>query len=230
MSTPGASNFPNTGSLVGGHDGSGSTQHNAINSTLSTQIIIKVEDTPVGALQRLTVAQNRPLQRIQEIGTDGVIEIVPNNATTFELTADRIVFDQLRLPEAFKRGFRFINSQRLPFDILVIDLSNTGPDAKLTDDLEGSVAMTYRNCWFTRYDTPYAADNYVITETASIWCETAFINFPTEAGDNQIPNGGGLRAVQPQTDGADIEGAVNWGHSRGSLDASGLVNSIFEEQ
>ena len=224
-SVPGGNNFPNTGTLVGGHAASGSDQHNAINSTLSTQIIIKVDDTPIGALQRLAVSQNRPLQRIQEIGTDGVVEIVPIGATTFELTADRIVFDQLRLPEAFKRGFRFINAQRLPFDILVIDFSATDPDADV--DGTGHVAMTYRNCWFTRYDTPYAADNYIITETASIWCETAFISFPTEAGNNSIPNAGGLRGVEPQTDGASIEPAVNWGHRRGSMDASGLVKSVF---
>ena len=87
--------------------------------------------------------------------------------------------------------------------------------------------MTYRNCWFTKYDTPYAADNYIITETATIWCETAFITSPAEAGSNPIPNGGGLRGVVPQYDGAQIEPATNWGHRRGALDASGLVNSIF---
>lgn len=85
--------FPNTGSNI--NDG------HRTSSGLSTQIIIKVSNNPVGALQQLSVAQNRPLQRIQEIGTDGVIEIVPNSATTFELTANRIVFDQLRLPESF---------------------------------------------------------------------------------------------------------------------------------
>ena len=221
----GDTNFPNTGTSVGGHDMSGSHQDNAINSTLSTQIIIEVDNTPIGALQRLAVSQNRPLQRIQEVGTDGVVEIVPIGATTFELTVDRIVFDQLRLPESFKRGFRFINSQRLPFDILVIDFSATEADAKI--DSIGNVAMTYRNCWFTRYDTPYAADNYIITETATIWCETAFISYPESAGNNAIPNSGGIRGIEPQTDGASIESAVNWGNRRGSMDASGLVKSVF---
>ena len=81
------------------------------NSGLSTQIIIKVFNSPVGALQNLQVTQNRGLARIVEVGTDGVIEIVPNKATEYELSATRIVFDQLRLPEAFSRGFRFIASQ-----------------------------------------------------------------------------------------------------------------------
>lgn len=220
-----ANNFPNTGSLVGGHAASGSDQVNAVNTTLSTQIIIKVDDTPVGALQTLSVAQNRPLDRLKEIGTDGTIEIVPIGATTFELSAGRLVFDQLRLPEAFKRGFRFINAQRLPFDILVVDFSSTGPNADL--DGIGHVAMTYRNCWFQNYTTPYNADNYLITETATIWAETAFVSYPTEPGDNAIPNGGGLRGVQPETDGAGIEAATNWGQRRGAIDGSGLIKSVF---
>ena len=210
--------FPNTGTRVDGHSASGSEQTNALNSSLSTQIIIKVNGEPVGALQRLSVAQNRPLQRIQEIGTDGVIEIVPVNATTFELSADRIVFDQLRLPEAFSRGFKFINSQRLPFDIEIIDLTGTVPNTEPASDMTGIASVVYRNCWFTRYDTPYAADNYIITETAQIWCETGYV---VEPGPQDI------RAIAAETDTAGIEAFTNTGGRRGSFDASGLVKSVF---
>jgi hypothetical protein len=220
----------NTGTLVDGHP-KGSQ---AINSTLSTQIIIKVNNEPVGALQRLTVNQTRPLTRIQEIGTDGVIEIVPSGATNFELTADRIVFDQLRLPEAFSRGFRFINSQRLPFDILVIDLGGIEPpgqemsqgSAALVSEGNGHISMVYRNCWFTSYNTPYAADNYLITETATIWCETAFVSSPTQSNKTLST----LRdKMTPQIDNAGIETSVNWGGHRGAMDASGLLKSIFTQ-
>lgn len=220
------SKFPNTGSLVEGHDfAGGDTKTEAINSTLSTQIIIKVDSEPIGALQRLSVSQNRPLNRIQEIGTDGVIEIVPQGATTFELIAERIVFDQLRLPESFKRGFRFINSQRLPFDILVLDISAVDPAGDDPASDPNIVSMVYKNCWFTRYDTPYAADNYIITETATIWCETAYLS--SSVGAEGIPLGGGIRGLTGVTDSAGIEGEVNTGSRRGAMDASGLVNSIF---
>ena len=221
-----ANNFPNTGSLVDGHSGSGTETANAINSTLSTQIIIKVEDVAVGALQTLTINQTRTLDRIKEIGTDGTIEIVPTSATEFTLTAHRIVFDQLRLPEAFKRGFRFINSQRLPFDILVVDFSNTSPNADI--DALGHVAMTYRNCWFTSYETPYETSSYTITETATIWAETAYVS--SDVDSTGIPNAGGLRGITSQTDASGVESAVNFGGKRrGALDASGLVNSVFAE-
>src|SRR5271157_1655295 len=110
--------YPNTQSTV---------KATAPHTGLSTQIVIKVSGVPVGALQNLTVNQARPLERIKEIGTDGCIEIVPSGITTFELTASRIVFDEVRLPEAFLRGFRFINAQRLPFDIEIYDLSAITP-------------------------------------------------------------------------------------------------------
>jgi hypothetical protein len=220
-------NFPNTGSSVNGH----SDEPSAISSTLSTQIIIKVGDTAVGALQSLSVTQTRPLERIKEIGTDGVIEIVPNGATEFELSAERIVFDQLRLPEAFSRGFRFINSQRLPFDILVVDFSNTGSNAglqlnnaDLTAGVEGQVSMVYRNCWFTNYTTPYNASGYIITETATIWAETAYVSSPSSGLATP------LRTVTTQTDQAGVEASVNRGGRRGAMDASGLVNAVFAEE
>lgn len=210
--------FPNTGSAVGVFQP---------NTGLSTQIIVKVSGVPVGALQNLTVNQTRPLDRIKEIGTDGCIEIVPNGITTFELTASRIVFDQVRLPEAFLRGFRFINAQRLPFDIEILDLSgvkNPGEDISSDNSI---VTMTYKNCWFSAYSTPYTVDNYVITETATIQCETAFLSQPP--GEYDIPNSGGLRGLEAQTDTMTIERVVNHGQRRGSLDVAGLTASIFNK-
>ncbi|MFA5023438.1 MAG: hypothetical protein WC523_00575 [Patescibacteria group bacterium] len=210
--------FPNTGSAV---------NVRAPNTGLSTQIIIKVSGTAVGALQRLTVTQNRPLERIKEVGTDGVIEIVPNGPTTFELSASRIVFDQVRLPEAFLRGFRFINAQRLPFDIEILDMSSVKTPGTDISNAPEIVVATYKNCWFTTYSTPYTADNYVITEEATMWCETAYISSPT--GEFDIPNSGGARGLQSQTDTSTIEHSVNSGSRRGSLDVAGLVNSVFNK-
>jgi len=210
-------NYPNTGSHI---------RTTSPHTGLSTQIVIKVNGQAVGALQNLTVNQARPLERIKEIGTDGCIEIVPNGITTFELTASRIVFDEIRLPEAFSRGFRFINAQRLPFDIEIYDLSNITPAGTLLgDNVAGVVTMTYKNCWFSAYSTPYTVDNYVITETATIQAETAYLLYPTA---DAIPNAGiNGRNIPAQTDTVGIEQGTNIGNMLGSLDASGLVNSIF---
>ena len=212
--------FPNTGSRIerGIEDAEGRTT-----TGLSTQIIIKVNQVAVGALQNLGVTQTRPLQRINEIGTDGNIEIVPSGSTTYDLAATRIVFDQLRLPEAFSRTFRFIGAQRIPFDIEIFDIGEAASDldvgaADSTSD--GVVVMKYVNCWFQNYATPYTADNYIISETATIWAETALVS----SGANPPPN---LRTLIAQTDSVGIESTVNEGGRRGGVDASGIINAVF---
>jgi hypothetical protein len=206
---------PNTGTLLG----PGRT-----NSGLSTQIIIKVDGNPVGALQTLTVDQARSVHRVTEIGTDGVIEIVPNKAAEYSLIAHRIVFDQLRLPEAFSRGFRFIGAQRLAFDIDIYDVASVNtPGGPIGST--GSIIMTYKNCWFTQMSTPYATGDYLITETSKIEAETAYISAGVSQGK---PGGGaayGTTPVLPQD--KDIESSVNNGGRRGSMDASGLWYSLF---
>lgn len=212
------SDFPNTSSVFDTVTGQAST-----NTGLSTQIVIRVNNQAIGALQSLRVSQNRGLQRISEIGTDGTIEIVPNKATEFEITAERVVFDQLRLPESLSRGFRFISAQRVPFDIDVFDISNVNPPAgPQTASSTGVVVMTYKNCWFTRYETPYTAENYVITESATIWAETAYIS---NLQGIDIPNN--IRGLVAQTDAQNIERQTNLGARRGAMDASGVYNSIF---
>lgn len=213
--------FPNTGSQI---ERTGAGTQGQTTTGLSTQIIIKVNGVAVGALQSLSVAQTRGLERVREIGVDGVIEIVPNRATEYVITANRIVFDALRLPEAFSRGFRFIAAQRIPFDIEIYDMGSMDPNVSANEKSQGIVVMTYKNCWFTEYTTPYNADNYIITETSTIWAETAFVTFPAE----EYPEH--LRSFEYQTDkNAGVEKEVNFGHRRGALDASGIIKSVFEE-
>ena len=174
--------FPNTESTIlrGTDNTEGRTS-----TGLSTQIIIKVNNQPVGALQNLSVTQTRPLMRVNEIGTDGNIEIVPQGATTYDIAATRVMFDQLRLPEAFSRSFRFIGAQRIPFDIEIFDLNNADEQNAAVDaNSSGIVVMKYVNCWFQNYVTPYVAENYLITETATIWAETAFVS----SGGSPPPN------------------------------------------
>jgi len=212
--------FPNTGSTI--NRGLDDPTEGRTSTSLSTQIVIKVNNVAVGALQRLTISQNRPLYRVNEIGTDGNVEIVPQGSTTFELTAERIVFDQLRLPEAFSRSFRFINAQRIPFDIEIFDINDADAQNAVVDANSGGiVVMKFVNCWFSRYESPYNAENYIITETASIWAETGVVNSP----DAFLPENSSLRTINPEANA--IETSVNRGGRRGGVDAAGLVNAIF---
>ncbi len=107
---------------------SGSTLTSSISTGLSTQIIVKVGTETVGAIQTLSINQDRNIERVKEVGLDGVLELVPSKATTYDITVNRIVFDRLRLPEAFARGFINIKSQLVPFDIEIIDRTNGSLD------------------------------------------------------------------------------------------------------
>jgi len=178
--------------------------------------------TNVGAVQELTESQNRGLARIVEIGTDGVIEIIPNKATEFELTLNRVVFDGLSLPEAFGRGFRNIQSQRFPFNLQVIDINAGVVDAAGGVNKNSTVVTTYHNCWFNRTSTPIKADNYIIIQQATVWVE--FIS-STRAGAAVAASqgaGGGRSILTPGT--LDpIESQSDSGRRLGSLDAAGIL-------
>jgi len=143
---------------------SGSLLEGRINSGLSTQITIKVNNTTVGAIQKLAITQNRDLHRWEEIGTDGIVEIHPKGAAKIDLSVDRIVFDGMRLTESFARGFINLQSQRVPFDIYIIDRTEVGH----TGD---AVIHVFNNCWFKQYNPQFRAESFIISETAQLWCE-----------------------------------------------------------
>jgi hypothetical protein len=177
-------------------------------------MVIKVGSDTVGAVQTLNVAQTRNLIRVVEIGLDGTLEIVPQQRAEVVLTVNRVVFDRLRLPEAFARGFINIKSQRLPFDIQIID-NTAGED-------EDATTHIYTNCWFNNYTTPYNAENYIITETATIWAEDVSSRLGASANAAQ----GGARDMKPQIE--SIERLADIGSRRGTMDAPGIIDAAFE--
>lgn len=198
---------------------SGSSQQTG----LSTQILIKIDNQTVGAVQQLRADQRRPLRKIQEIGTDGVIEITPQSATEFSVTVSRIYFDKKNLPMAFNRGFINIQSQRRPFDIFIYDLHGADPENSVAEDgdlAEGATAgiltTIYENCWFSSYNTSYQATDYVIMEDAVIEAEFAH-SFRDSPGRSAV------QASDIKGNGKydSIEALADRAH-RGSMDARGL--------
>ena len=169
--------YPQTGSIISSSTHAG----------LSTSITIRVKGTPIGAIQELRIDQNRDMQVWEEIGTDGIVEIHPKGAAKITFSVTRMVFDGLRLPEAFKRGFLNIQAQRIPFDIQIMD-TFAGDNALI-------VMTTLKGCWFRRYSTPYRADNYLVSETADLVCE----KIASMQGFGNVANGG-LRGIQVEYD------------------------------
>ncbi|MAE87508.1 MAG: hypothetical protein CMB80_32545 [Flammeovirgaceae bacterium] len=206
--------YPNTASIFDAESGVGSTR-----TGLSTQIVIYVNNEPVGAIQSFQETQSRTNKPISEVGTDGIIELVPQAPAKFTLQVNRIVFDGLSLPESFSRGFTNIHAQRIPFNIVVID--------KFTGTDNDAVVTTYHNCWFNNLSKTYQVSDYTIAETAGIDCEFISSRRANEAVALSQGVGGGRQIDNRQLD--DIESAADAGKSgrRGALDFPGLISAAY---
>lgn len=198
--------YPKTGSIL----------DSTTRTALSTQIIILVDGEPVGAVQDFSPDQSRANKRITEVGTDGTIEIVPTSGAEVSLSISRIVYDGLSVTEAMARGFRNLKSQRIPFDIVVIDQNTgTGDDAIIT---------TYKNCWFKSIRNSYKSSDYIIDESVQVDVEDVMTLRGGEAV--ALSQGvGGSRQIPLQRD--PVELATDAGGRRGSLDFPGLISASF---
>lgn len=197
----------------------GSNLDSTTKTSLSTQIIIMVDNEPVGAMQSFQVSQNRSTKAITEVGTDGIIEIVPTSATTISLSLNRIAFDGLSLPEAFSRGFSNLQSQRIPFDIVVIDqFSGTGNDAIIT---------TYHDCWFESLSHNYQSSDFTIAQSATVKCTHVSSIRGGEAIALSQGVGGGRQIPGAHIDVAEIAADSGANGRRGSLDFPGLISATY---
>jgi hypothetical protein len=187
---------------------SGSLLTKNLHTSLSTQIIVKVGSATVGAIQRLALRQNRDLHIHEECGTDGIVEIHPKGAAKIEIGITRVVFDGLRLPEAFSRSFINIQAQRIAFDIHIIDTSNTS-------DERDFLVHTCHSCWFRQYSPTFTVESFIISEEATLSCE-----YITSMRNGQSAVYGGLRDIPYEYD--SIEKHTDYRGERGRLDSSGL--------
>lgn len=220
---------PNTNSTL--------TLPNGVNKTstsLSTHIIIMVNNTAVGAVQQLSISEKRPLKMVDEVGTDGHVDSVPVGSTNISGSCQRIRFDRLRITEAFSRGFLHAASQVYPFDIVILD--------KQKRDQGSQISTVIKNIWIEGLDYSYNANEWIITDTMTWQAENIFSIL--NGGSSPIPGGvpaavGGERGIQHMGAGpngtvniisgdgvVNIEQLVDTGSAgrRGSLDVSGLID------
>jgi hypothetical protein len=203
--------YPQTGSVIQTATGANTTQ-----TAISTNIVISVGPNTVGAVQELNIDESRRIMMINEVGTDGHIDSVPNESTNITGTCRRIRFNKMRVAEAFSRSYVHVHSQRFPFDIVVIDQWN-GSD-------NNALITTIRNVWIKRINTRYQAGDWVIADDMDWEAETIYTtlaNGPSATGGVQnIP----LAILSPTS---DIEQAADTGGRRGALDAPGLLTAFL---
>ena len=206
-----ASSYPFTGTNL---------DKNKTRTGLSTQIVIYVNGEPVGAIQSFQLTQQRSMKRISEVGTDGVIEIVPSAPTSITLSVQRIVFDGLSITEAFSRSYVNVAAQRIPFDIVVIDRF-------FGDSKEEHVVTSFHNCWFNNIGKTYNTSDYVITESASLDAEY----MSTERNGLPVSLSQGLNGAREipnrDIDASGAEFAADRGKTRGSLDFPGIISAAY---
>lgn len=197
----------NTNSTLLGPDGLNKTS-----TAISTNIIIKVGPHAVGAVQDLKINENRGIQTIDEVGTDGHIDSVPNKSTDISGSCRRIRFDRMRIAEAFGRGFVHVASQRVPFDIVIIDNWN--------GDGESAIITTIKNVWIESISYGFAAGDWIISDDMNWKAETIY---STLANGNAATGGEINRPLAVDS----IERATDVGGRRGALDAPGLLKSFL---
>ncbi len=210
--------YPNTGSTL---DASGV---NKTSTALSTNILIVVGPTPVGAVQTLNINERREIRTIDEIGTDGHIDSTPVKSTDITGSCTRIRFDRMRIAEAFGRSFLHAKSQRFPFDLVVID--NWNGSATNPGDTSAAIITTIKNVWINEISYGYQANEWIITDTMSFVAET--IGSTLGAGSNPAATGG-ERAIPISLSSptSDIERAADIGLRRGSMDSPGILRSFL---
>lgn len=197
-----------TGSIIDGPNGRDSTR-----TGLSTNIVIKVGSTAVGAIQSLSVRENRSVLMIDEVGTDGHIDSVPNKSAEFSGECRRIRYDRLRATEAFGRDFLHVHAQRIPFDIDIYDNYN--------GDGSNAIITTIRNVWITSISYAYQTSDFVIVDDVSFVAEAMY---STLNGGNAATGGErGNQILQINS----TEQAADVGSLRGTLSVPGLLSDFF---
>lgn len=202
-------NAPNTQSTL--------TYTSGVNKTstaISTNILILVGSTPVGAVQSLSINESRDIGMVPEIGTDGFIDSVPKSSTNITGNCTRIRFDRLRVAEAFSRGFIHVSSQAYPFDIVILD--------KQKADNASQISTVIKNVWISEISYDYSATEWIISDKMSFKAENIYSILNTGAG-LPVANGG-ERGIRYNNLSIERLADVGANGRRGSLDGAGLID------
>lgn len=200
---------PASGSIIENSNGT-----NRTGTGLSTNIVIRVGPNAVGAIQTLHVGETRTITPVDELGTDGHIDVVPTRSTDISGTCSRVRYDRLRVAEAFSRGFLHVGSQRIGFDIDIYDEWN--------GDANSMIVTTLKDVWISSISYNYQKDNWIIIDEMAWTARTIYTSI--QGSSAAI---GGSRNLVIQTDSLGVERAADVGKLQGALDAPGIINSVF---
>ena len=211
--------------MVYPHTGSQLTDagRNVTRTGVSTNIIIQVDGNPIGAIQSLNINEDRGIQMIDEVGTDGHIDSVPNKSTNISGDCKRVRFDNMRVASAFSRGFVHVAAQRIPFDIVILDIfAADEDDADGFNGADNVITTVIKNVWIKSIKVGYSSSDFVISEDMSWEAEHIY----SYLGQGQAAVPGPFARQIPIIDNDAFERAADMGKRRGALDAAGLIKVV----
>lgn len=159
-------------------------------AALSTNVSVYANGERVGFMQDLSPSENRTITPIQELGTEGVVQMVAANTNGGSLSCSRFaiynatLFNALGLTGTGKfqfagnndfgrdypsrnngyrthsNPFKCLKDNRVPIEIKV-ELAQPGDNAKPKYE-------TYIDCWLTQYGKTISSSTITISETCTI--------------------------------------------------------------
>lgn len=145
----------------------------------STNIQIKINGQPIGLIQSLRRDESRDVQRVMEIGTEGLVQLVPQNYQGGTLSVDalavygRLFFRAIRMkdwgaPQSFIANYNPVGmlvQNRIPFTVEVLTRGrnhNKGPGSL------GQIREIFHGCFLTQYGKTVQISDVTVTETVQI--------------------------------------------------------------
>ena len=155
----------------------------------TTNIQVYANGMRVGFVQSFNPSESRNIVKVQELGTEGVVQAVPGNTNGGQLSISRFAVynaslfnaiggtDNGKFTEAgnmyydnapqsngiFSNPFKTLKDQRVPLEFKVKTTMPTG-----TSDTAGYYVETYVDCWLSTYSKTIAANTITITESATV--------------------------------------------------------------
>lgn len=169
----------------------------------STNIYVYSNGMKVGFVQSASPSESRNIVKVQELGTEGVIQSVPSNTNGGQLTVSRLavyngnLFSALGLTRAggfvgkqgsdtsnsnsiqdanyrtFGNPFKTLKDQRVPLEIQVKTRMPAGENQAWLTD-------TYLDCWLSSYSKSIAAGTITVTEQATIQYSDVLTNYAVD--------------------------------------------------
>ena len=156
----------------------------------STNIEVFSNGMRLGFIQSFTPSEQRTIKKVQELGTEGVVQSVPGNTNGGQIAVTRFaifngnLYNALGLTKTGKfvetgdqinndatvyssdtntlgNPFKTLKEQRVPLELQVkMRMPDVGANAYYI--------LTYIDCWLSQYSKSIATNDITITESATI--------------------------------------------------------------